>query len=253
MKIGISALLFNLEECLEICEDIEEINHLEIGIDNLSDCDEFLKYKSSLEKLGLSIGVHLPMELNACENIEYIRNQWIEYIKQVDEKLMDLKIEYYNLHLGYVISSRLNNNRNKYLDNCIKFLEKLDLERNVKILIENTYSKKGDFSNVGTICRDFEYIFNKIKLDKYWFCYDTGHNLINSDNYIERLRDKVEVVHLSDNDGVEDIHAGIGKGILEISEIKNILKLKPNYLVMEIRYNHIEDSIDRVKLIMKEV
>ena len=40
MRIGISALTFNLKEALKICENNKEINHIEIGIDNINDCEE---------------------------------------------------------------------------------------------------------------------------------------------------------------------------------------------------------------------
>jgi len=72
MEIGISALSFNIEEALDICEKIDEIKHIEMGIDNLEECENLYKYKGRIKKLNLSLGIHLPMELNACENITYI-------------------------------------------------------------------------------------------------------------------------------------------------------------------------------------
>ena len=80
MRIGISALIFNLKEALQICEKNEDINHIEIGIDNLKDCEELKKFESEIKKLNLSVGIHLPMELNPCEDIEFIREKWIEFI-----------------------------------------------------------------------------------------------------------------------------------------------------------------------------
>lgn len=74
MKVGISALLFNMEEAIEICKSEKSIKHIEIGIDNLEECEKLLRYKKDFEELNLSIGIHLPMELNTCENIIYIRN-----------------------------------------------------------------------------------------------------------------------------------------------------------------------------------
>ena len=45
MKIGISSLLFNLEEAIEICKNEKIINHIEVGIDNIEECNTLLKYK----------------------------------------------------------------------------------------------------------------------------------------------------------------------------------------------------------------
>ena len=74
MRLGISALLFNLDKALELCREVDRINHIEVGIDNLDECIKLSKYKGEFEKLNLSLGIHLPMELNSCENIEYIRS-----------------------------------------------------------------------------------------------------------------------------------------------------------------------------------
>lgn len=253
MRIGISALLFNLEEGLTICENSNCINHIEIGIDNLQECEKLCKYKEKINKLNLSIGIHLPMELNTCENISYIRESWKEYIKKLEKNLYGFKISYLNLHLGYVMENRLKRNREKYLNISTQFFDSLDLTSNVLITIENTYSKLGDFCNIGNKLYDFEYIFKNTKNKKVHFCYDTGHYLINEDKYIENLKDKIKVVHLSDNDGVNDIHIGIGRGILSKNHIEKIMKISPEYLVLEINYNHIEESINKLNSIVGEV
>ena len=174
MRIGISALTFNLKEALKICENNKEINHIEIGIDNINDCEEVKKYEKEIKKLNLTIGIHLPMELNSCENIEFIRNKWTQYIITLDEKLSFLQTSYYNMHLGYVMANRLTKNKLKYLDNTIKFFDKLYDEKKLPITIENTYTKGGDFFNMGTEVEDFIYIFKKHR--NLNFCYDTGQS-----------------------------------------------------------------------------
>ncbi|MBC5997432.1 endonuclease [Romboutsia ilealis] len=247
MKVGISALLFNIEEAIEICKSEKCIKHIEVGIDNLEECEELIKYKKDFEKLGLSIGIHLPMELNTCENIIYIRNSWISFINEINKKLSDLNIEYFNMHLGYAITNRLENNRIKYLNNIVRFFNDNYLNSNIVISIENTYSKRGDFSNIGNNVRDFEYIFNNTMRKKLCFCYDTGHFLINKDNYINKLSEKLKIVHLSDNDGINDIHIGIGKGLLCMEHIKKVLEYNPEYLVLEIDYKDIKDTLITLK------
>lgn len=247
MKVGISALLFNMEEAIEICKSEKSIKHIEIGIDNLEECEKLLRYKKDFEELNLSIGIHLPMELNTCENIIYIRNSWISFINEINKQLSTLNIEYFNMHLGYAITSRLNNNRNKYLKNTVEFLNDNCLDSNIVISIENTYSKRGDFSNIGNNVKDFEYIFNNTIRKKICFCYDTGHFLINKDDYIDKLSERIKIVHLSDNDGTIDIHIGIGKGILCMNHIKKILEYNPEYLVLEIDYKDIKDTLINLK------
>ena len=52
---------------------------------------------------------------------------------------------------------------------------------------------------------------------------------------------------MSDNDGVTDSHIGIGKGILCTSHIKKILDYNPEYLVLEIGYNDIKETLMNLK------
>lgn len=250
MAVGVASLLFNIEEALKICESTKEITHLEIGIDNISECSELRKYKQRISKLGLSIGIHLPMELNTCENIEYIRASWISFIEKIELELKEFDIRYFNLHLGYVMTNRLKKNRDKYLDNSVDFLNKINTDS--YICIENTYSKSGDFSNIGNISYDFEYIFKRIKNSKICFCYDTGHCLIDEDDYLNNLKDKIKLIHLSDNDGINDIHVGIGRGILSEESVKEVLKLDAEYLVLEINYEDVEDTISKLNHIVGE-
>ena len=113
MRIGLSALLFNLDEALEICSNIDEINHIELGLDNLDECMILYKYKDKFDKLNLSLGIHLPMELNPCDNIKYIRNSWIDFINTMNDNLKEFNIKYFNMHLGYVITDRLYKNRDR--------------------------------------------------------------------------------------------------------------------------------------------
>lgn len=252
MILGISALLFNLDEALNLCNKIPSIKHIELGIDNLNECKELYRYKEKIDKLNISLSIHLPMELNSCENISYINNYWVKFILNINKELNDFDIKYYNLHLGYAIGNRLKNNRNKYLDNSIKFIRNV-LNNDINISIENVYSNEGDFSNLGNKSYDFEYIFNRVNSNNLYFCYDTGHYLINKDDYINKLREKIGVIHLSDNNGVEDIHIGIGNGILPKEHIKEVISLDPKYLILEIDFNHIEDTINKLNAIIKEV
>ena len=244
MKVGISALIFNLKEALDICENNKEINHIEIGIDNIKDCEELKRYEYKIKDLHLSVGIHLPMELNPCEHIEFIRNKWIDYIITLNEKLNFLEISYFNMHLGYVMTDRLSKNKEKYLNNIIDFFDKLLKIKNLPITIENTYTKGGDFSNVGSKVEDFHYIFQHN--ENINFCYDTGHNLICKSNY-NLLKDKIKIIHISDNNTKEDEHLGLMKGKLDHNELKYILSINPEFLVLEMNFDDIEESLHILK------
>lgn len=245
MKMGVSLLLFNLKEGLKLCSDNKLIEHIEIGVDNISDCDEIAKYKDKIKELNLSVGIHLPMELNTCEEVDYIRDRWVDFINIVHEKLGDLNVQYYNMHLGYVRSGKLNRRNKKYLHNSIDFFDKLSLNENLKdtyITMENTYSDGGDLCWVGNNMEDFFYIFSNTKNKNLYFCYDSGHDLINRSNYFS-LKDKFKVLHLSDNDGYMDQHLGLNNGILSEFMVRQMMSSKAEYLVLEMDLKYIKSSI----------
>lgn len=242
IRIGVSSLVFNINEALEICNRNKSINHIEIGIDNISDCKKLKDYEQDIKKLKLTVGIHLPMELNPCEDIIFIRQKWLDYIYIISNELMFLDIEYFNMHLGYVMTNRLRKNKEKYLTNILDFFNEISLEdRYLPITIENTYTKGGDFSNVGSSVGEFRYVLKNNK--NISFCFDSGHNLIcKSDYYI--LKDRTKVVHLSDNHGVDDEHLGLLKGNLTSMEIENIISLNPEFLVLEMNFDYIEESLN---------
>lgn len=246
MKLGICALVSNLQEGIDFCKKNSIINHIEIGVDNLSDCDELKRYAKVLEDMGISIGIHLPLEINTCENIDFIRHNWAHYVKKIFEKTSFLKIEYYNLHLGYALKSNLQRDRIRYLNNSIDFLNMITDHKDIKITIENTYTKYGEVCSIGTIVQDFEYIFDNITNENLKFCYDTGHALINKSNYF-KLWDKFKVVHLSDNNGNEDEHLGISNGKLSEYLIRKALASNGDYLVLEMGLGYAKDTTENLK------
>ncbi|MDR0880616.1 MAG: TIM barrel protein [Clostridioides sp.] len=250
MRIGISSLINGLDSALDICEEYDIIEHIEIGVDNTDDCNALKGYASRIKSLGLSIGIHLPLEFNPCEKIESIRRDWLCFFWSLYDIIEENfeEVGYYNFHLGHVMTSRLKCDRDAYLCYIKEFL--FNLRAVSTVTIENTYSKGGDFSNIGNLSRDFEYIFREahgVKFDNIYFCYDTGHNLIDRGEYLENLKYKIKTVHLSDNDGVDDLHQGIGKGKLSTKDIFETLNLDPDFLVLEVKEEDLRESIRKIE------
>ena len=244
MKIGISTMAKNVKEKIRICKELS-FNHLEIGIDNFEDWNYVKDSYCDLKRSNISIGIHLPMEMNVCEPIKHINDSWLNYLRENHNEGKKIGVEYYNLHLGYGIKNKVLRNRENYLDNALYFFYNLfNNIDDIKISIENTYSEIGDFINLGTNVDDFKIIFDNIETDKLFFCYDSGHNLINKSEYIEKINHKIKLTHLSQNDGIKDLHLGLSQnGKLKIDEIKNILKLKHlEYVVLEMDNIYLKDS-----------
>ena len=97
---------------------------------------------------------------------------------------------------------------------------------------------------MGSKVEDFNYIFQHN--ENINFCYDTGHNLICKSNY-NLLKDKIKIIHISDNNTKEDEHLGLMKGKLDHNELKYILSINPEFLVLEMNFDDIEESLHILK------
>ena len=57
------------------------------------------------------------------------------------------------------------------------------------------------------------------------------------------LNYKTKVIHFSDNNGLEDLHLGYKKGILGSEVFEKIKKVDPEYLILEMNFDDIEDTL----------
>lgn len=245
MRIGLSAHSKNLFRAAEKCNEYG-CNHIEIGVDNMSDWEYVKRQIESLRSHGISIGVHMPLEMNPCERVEFIRESWLELLRKSLDIGRELDVKYYNIHLGYGISSFVEKDRSEYLENGAQFLKKAaNLSNGSLICIENMYGKGGYIQNLGTCSKDFEYIFENTK--GIGFCFDLGHSLISRGDYISRLAENTKLAHISSNDGREDLHRGIESTRAHDLTIQDILKLKNiEYVVLEMKEEHVAKSCEKI-------
>jgi sugar phosphate isomerase/epimerase len=84
---------------------------------------------------------------------------------------------------------------------------------NIRIALENT--RKNNL---------LEYLIENVKSDNLGICYDTSHAQLYGDkdfDLMTKYKDKIFCFHISDNDGIEDKHWNIGKGIINWNRFVN--------------------------------
>ena len=111
-----------------------------------------------------------------------------------------------------------------------KSFEKITLlaeDIKIKVAVENT--KRFNYT---------EFILNKFKSDYLGLCYDSSHDFINGeskDKILNKWKDRLFCVHLSDTDGLEDRHWLPSKGNVDFKQIINIIsQTNCNTLSMEV-------------------
>ncbi|MDE7016225.1 MAG: sugar phosphate isomerase/epimerase [Lachnospiraceae bacterium] len=99
----------------------------------------------------------------------------------------------------------------KFLD----FLAPMAKEMGITVCIENLYNSKGGHLVEGPCCNAWkaveriDYFNDKYHAQVLGFCFDTGHaNLVGIDfeDFITALDYRLKVLHIHDNDGIQDLH-----------------------------------------------
>lgn len=173
---------------------------------------EFIKIVKSYD-LSLD-NVHLPYE--------GINSLWLEgmdRIKKVDEirkwmnECKESGAETVVLHATSGIGISLNNSMGyKSYEKIIYEAEDIKL----KVAVENT-----------RMLNYLEFIFKEFKSDYAGLCYDSSHDFIEGQscgNILEKWKNRLFCVHLSDCDGLSDKHWIPGKGIVDWEKIIGIIK-----------------------------
>lgn len=86
-----------------------------------------------------------------------------------------------------------------------KILEVCD-ECNINLCVENLYSTK-----------EFPYLLKHVNHERLKMCFDTGHKnfLTPNADFLKKFKDKIQVLHIHDNNGERDEHLICGEGTID--------------------------------------
>lgn len=99
---------------------------------------------------------------------------------------------------------------------CGKLTQLLEVasDNGIVLAMENTYEPDTKL---------FEEIFGRVQHPYLGMCFDTGHaacfSKIPPATWIEAFSEQIVHLHLSDNDGISDLHWGLGKGVVNVSTL----------------------------------
>ncbi|MBQ3494357.1 MAG: sugar phosphate isomerase/epimerase [Clostridia bacterium] len=109
----------------------------------------------------------------------------------------------------------------KLLDACQK--------ANINLCIENLYSTQ-----------EIPYIFKNLSHPKLKICFDTGHRNFLTPNFdiVSDFGKHIAVLHIHDNDGIDDLHNVIGNGNIDWQTFAKQISIYPHLVLSaEIKYN----------------
>ncbi len=198
---------------------------------------------------GIKITVHSALDVisDICNPDENARKTALRKLKQSIDDSADINALAFVQHPGL----KTFDIDNGWELNCDSLLSLIDYgnSRGIKVLIENMAPQKSFMSSPSEFNEFIK--TNNLNLD---IVFDTGHAHMagNSDEFIEKLASRFFMVHITDNDGVNDSHLNIGEGTIDWKKLVGSLR-KQRFDGMYI-VEAVKDpmkSIDALKTLLK--
>ena len=246
-KIGIFNWYGYVEPFEKRVEQIKKVgyDHLMLWWEDESypefiDRRDFIKIVKSFD-LSLE-NIHLPSEgINSLWVDGTERNKKVDEIRKWMDECRESGAETVVLHATSGIGIPLDYSMGyKSFEKIIYEAEAIKL----KVAIENI-----------RMLNYLEFIFQEFKSDYAGLCYDSSHDFIDGQscgNILEKLKDRLFCVHLSDCDGIDDKHWVPGKGIVDWEKIIAIIKgAGCNKISMEIYPDKSEKALSSIEFIKR--
>lgn len=179
--------------------------------------ENLLQVADEIQDAGVEAAVHGPfhsVNLGSRDpNVRLISQQMLvaglEFARAVRSPHMVM-------HSGFV-PQYSPKGRAKWLDQFCENIEPVlarASELEVRVTLENTYEQDTTL---------FEEIFARIENPALGMCLDTGHatcfGKIEPAQWSKRFGEQISHVHCSDNDGKDDLHWGLGKGVVDFRSL----------------------------------
>lgn len=262
-RIGASLEVRSEKTTLEFIEWLHEIgmNHVEIKRDH-----DFIypdiaadKVRKLLKNCDMTLGYHAPYrDFNLSSVNPKTRINCVNQIEEIIGLVHKVEGDYLNIHLGEIPDYYPEPMKVKARENCVKSVQectKSARDAGVKLCIEND-PRKPNMLQFGEQADNLFEIVNEIGED-IGITLDVGHaNTSKSPilEFIKTFKDKIQVIHLHDNDGITDSHLPIGRGNINFKEIFIALNdIKSNslsFLFEMKRYEHICESKEALEKII---
>lgn len=207
-----------------------------------------IQYLEFAKQHDLKIGMHLPFhDLNLATPYEVVATNVLTITKQWIKTLADYGGRHAVIHGGSAMASE---DRDKvYLKMISRLNELNNFAKNydVELLFENLIPDGLTYMHIfPSSVEEWKDVLKKTNTNA---CLDVGHLAVQGDDFIETvdsLGESLKSIHLSDNDGVSDLHLLPGEGTVLKNDPIAYLK-KVNYqgpIVLEINpYKYTPDDV----------
>jgi sugar phosphate isomerase/epimerase len=184
--------------------------------------------------------------LNIAEPVRARRIAVVDEIKRAIEIAETVPCQYVVQHLGIPGDSY----DERKLDAAFSSLDELSLfarQRGAEVLLENL---PGGLANSERLV-----LFLAMTHLRLGFCFDTGHAHLEEGvaAALDRMRERVRCVHLSDNDGRSDLHLPPGKGTVDWAALRAPLARLGCPVVLTLRDSGTEPPADQARRSLEQL
>jgi sugar phosphate isomerase/epimerase len=252
-QIGLSMLYCLGEPFKEMTEHIlkAETTHIEIvdeGFHTLNR-QRVSTLKNISESYDLKYSVHAPFaDINIASLSKPTLKAMIKRLNQSIGYASALNANVWVFHPGLKTGVSMFYPNMDWLQNrkTSQLLFKIANDYGVKIAIENVPEP---YPFLMKSVEDFTKFYEEVNED-IGFVLDIGHANLNSqiELFLATFADEIVHMHVSDNDGKEDQHLGIGYGTIDWEIVGNLLReISHDKTVVIESLNHVEESVRKSK------
>ena len=255
-----SVCLSGYKEDFKILPKLEE---LKVGIElqsyGLKGVDSFLawedkikQHKRIIENFKGRISVHGPFVGIRQTHRDHLLKEAVKKRMQMTfEMVKELKPEVLVMHSGIIGDIKRWNLLDFWLEETTKFwkeeIKKYEKE-GIKIVIENLVEEEPHI--LIKLC-------DAVNSNYFALCLDTGHMNVFSDLspsiWVKKMGNRLQYVHLHDNNGENDEHLPVGKGNIDFDCFFNSIKNRDNTIIaLELDNSTPEEKIENLIEVMNK-
>lgn len=184
--------------------------------------ENLLQIGDEIQATGVEAAVHGPFHgINLGSRDSNIRRISSQMLMSGLDFARAVRSPHLVMHSGFVpqYSPKA---RAKWMDEFCATVEPLlnrASELEVRVALENTYEWDTSL---------FEEIFERVQNPALGMCLDTGHatcfGKVEPAEWSRRFAERISHIHCSDNDGRDDLHWGLGKGVVNFEKLLRPLR-----------------------------
>ena len=252
-KIGLSTLYYLSEPFISLIEHLQhlDIKYIELPDEGLHSLNvrRVKKLKEIAETFDLDFVIHAPWAgINIATPSPSLRRAVLKRLEKSIVYAGKLGCSLWLFHPGSRTGlSHIYPEKDWQLNlESVRTLLNISRRENVKIAIENTPEP---FPSLMKNVDEFNRFYEDLE-DDLGMVLDVAHANLNNQiqDFLIQFPNKIVHIHVSDNDGVSDLHLGIGYGTVNWNHFAKLVKTGnySNLLVIE-STNHIEESVQLLR------